>query len=57
MAPKKTKAIYHWILHNEGESGEWKLTPNQEDFLNYLLDNDFFRADLECYFSREEERE
>ena len=52
---KRTKAVYRWIIHGDADTGTWKLTKNQEDFLDYLANNDFLRADLEFYHLHDEE--
>lgn len=53
----KQKAVYRWIMHSDGDTGTWRLTKNQEDFLSYLADNGFLAEDLEFYFLHEEEAE
>ena len=45
----KKKAVYRWIMHNDGDAGTWKLTKNQEDFLSYLADNGFPPEITEAY--------
>lgn len=52
---KRTKAVYRWIIHSDDDTGVWKLTKGQEDFLDYLQNNGFLHPDLEHYFLHEEE--
>ena len=53
----KKKAVYRWLMHSDGDTGIWKLTEIQEDFLSYLADNGFLARDLEFYFLYDEEVE
>ena len=49
------RKTYRWIVHEDGDQGQWHLTNDQMNFLTYLQSNDFLRPDLEFYREFDEE--
>ena len=54
MFMDKTKTTYRWIVYEDGDRGQWHLTEEQVEFLQYLKKFDFLRSDVDFEIVEEE---